>query len=54
MLNVFVIESRRFCGIVCCEVFIGSFFGVLALYLWYNHTTSVSNVCGGGVKPYVL
>ena len=25
MLNVFVIESRRFCGRLCCYVFNGSF-----------------------------
>ena len=29
MLNVVVIESRRFCGRVCCVVFSGSFFGIL-------------------------
>ena len=28
MLNVFVIESRRFCGRVCCDTFKGSFFGM--------------------------
>ena len=33
MLNVFVIESRRFCGRVCCDVFSKSFLGILELYL---------------------
>ena len=28
MLNVFVMESRRFCGRVCCDTFSGSFFGM--------------------------
>ena len=34
MLNVFVMESRRFCGRVYCAVFRGSFFDFLGLYLW--------------------
>jgi len=34
MLNVFMMESRRFCGRVCCAVLNGSFFGVFVLYLW--------------------
>ena len=28
MLNVFIMESRRFCGRVCCDILIGSFFGM--------------------------
>ena len=28
MLNVFVMESRRFCGRVCCDTLNGSFFGM--------------------------
>ena len=47
MLNVFMIVSNKFCGRVCCDAFSRSFFSVLELYLWYNHTTSVSNDCGG-------
>ena len=34
MLNVLVMESRRFSGRVCCDVFSGFFFGFLELYLW--------------------
>jgi len=34
MLNVFEIESKRFCGRVYCDAFSGSFFGILCLYLW--------------------
>jgi hypothetical protein len=29
ILNVFVMESRRFCGRVCCDALSGFFFGVL-------------------------
>ena len=47
MLNVFVTISKRFCGSVCCDALSGSFFGVLGLYIWYNHIISVSNDCGG-------
>ena len=54
MLNVFVMVSRRFCGRVCCDVLSEFFFGILELYLWYSQTTSVSNGCGGGIRPYVL
>ena len=32
----------------------GSFFGILYLYLWYNHTISVSNDCVGGINPFGL
>ena len=28
MLNVFIMESRRFCGRVCCDNFNGSFCGM--------------------------
>ena len=34
-----------------CEYLSGSFFGILYLYLWYNHTISVSNGCVGGISP---
>ena len=30
------------------------FFGIQYLYLWYNHTISVSNGCVGGINPYGL
>ena len=33
MLNVLMIESRRFFGRVCCDVFSGSIFRFLELYL---------------------
>ena len=29
----------------------GSFFDILYLYFWYNHTISVSNGCVGGINP---
>ena len=31
--------------------FRGSFFRIRYLYLWYNHTISVSNGCVGGSSP---
>ena len=34
-----------------CEYLNGSFFGILYLYLWYNHTISVSNGCIRGISP---
>ena len=34
-----------------CEYLSGSFFGILYLYLWYNHTILVSNGCVGGINP---
>ena len=34
-----------------CECLSGSFFGILYLYLWYNHTISVSNDCVEGISP---
>ena len=37
-----------------CKYLSGSFFGVLYLYLWYNHTISVSNDCIGGINPFGL
>ena len=37
-----------------CEYLSGSFFGVLYLYLWYNHTISVSNNCVRGINPFGL
>ena len=33
-----------------CEYLSGSFFGILYLYLWYNHTISVSNGCVAGIS----
>ena len=33
-----------------CEYLSGSFFDILYLYLWYNHTISVSNGCVGGIS----
>lgn len=32
----------------------GFFFGILELYLWYNHITYVSNDCGRGTRSCVL
>ena len=37
-------------GSVYCESLRGSFLGVLYLYLWYNHATSVSNGWMGGSR----
>ena len=37
-----------------CEYLSGSFFGVLYLYLWYNHTILVSNDCVKGINPFGL
>ena len=34
-----------------CEYLSGLFFDILYLYLWYNHTISVSNGCIGGINP---
>jgi hypothetical protein len=34
MLNVVVMESRMFCGRVCCDSLSEAFFEVLCLYLW--------------------
>ena len=34
-----------------CEYLSGLFFGILYLYLWYNHTISISNRCIGGISP---
>ena len=33
MLNASVMESRRFCGRMCCDVFSGFFFDFFGLYL---------------------
>ena len=38
----------------CCEYLSGSFFGILYLYLWYNHTILVLNDCVGGISPFGL
>ena len=54
MLNFFVMASMRFCGRVYHDVLSEFFFGILELYLWYSQTTSVSNGCGGGIRPYVI
>ena len=35
-----------------CEYLSGSFFGILYLYLWYNHTISVSNDCVRGINSF--
>ena len=48
--NVFIKFSRMAFGSVCCESLRGSFLGVLYLYLWYNHATSVSNGWVGGSR----
>ena len=37
-----------------CEYLSGSFFGILYLYLWYNHTILVLNDCVGGISPFGL
>lgn len=37
-------------GSVYCEYFRGSFLGVLCLYVWYSHATSVSNGWVGGSR----
>ena len=37
-----------------CEYLSGSFFGILYLYLWYNHIILVSNDCVGGINPFGL
>ena len=37
-----------------CEYLSGSFFGILYLYLWYNHTILVSNDCVEGINPFGL
>ena len=37
-----------------CEYLSGLFFGILYLYLWYNHTISISNGCVKGISPYSL
>ena len=42
--------SRMVWGRVYCESLRGSFLGILYLYLWYNHATSVSNGCVGGSR----
>ena len=34
-----------------CKYLRGSFFGILYLYLWYNHTILVLNGCVGGINP---
>ena len=34
-----------------CEYLSGSFFDIIFLYLWYNHTISVSNDCVRGINP---
>ena len=34
MLNVVVMESRMFCGRVCCDSLSVAFLDVLCLYLW--------------------
>ena len=55
MLNVFVIKSSKLYGRVCCDASSGGFFfGILELYLWYNHITYVSNDCGRGTRSCVL
>ncbi len=54
MLNVVMRESRMMVGSVCCTAFSGSLLGILYLYLWYSHTTSVSNDCVGSTRPCVM
>ncbi len=50
-----MIKSSKFYERVCYDASNGGFvFGILELNLWYNHTTYVSNDCGGGISPYVL
>ena len=34
-----------------CEYLSGSYFGILYLYLWYNHAILVSNDCVGDINP---
>ena len=34
-----------------CEYLSRFFFGILYLYLWYNHTILVSNGCVGDINP---
>ena len=48
--NVFIKFSRMVFGSVYCESFRGSFLGILYLYRWYNHATSVSNGWMGGSR----
>ena len=48
--NEFMKFSRMAFGSVYCESLRGSFLGVLYLYLWYSHATSVSNGWVGGSR----
>ena len=51
MLKDVIMWSSRAFDIEWCEFLSGLFFGILYLYLWYNHTISISNGCVGGVNP---
>jgi hypothetical protein len=48
--NEFMRFSRIAFGSVYCANFRGLFLGVLYIYLWYRHATSVSNGCVGGSR----
>ena len=37
-----------------CKYLSGLFFGILYLYLWYNHIISVSDDCVGVINPFGL
>ena len=51
MLKDVVMWSSNIFGMEWCEYLSGSFFGIQYLYLWYNHTISVSNDCLRGINP---
>ena len=51
MLNDVMRKFNIGVGNVYWASFKGSFFGIRYLYLWYSHTISVSNGCGGGFNP---
>ncbi len=54
ILNVVISVSRMLVGMVWCGVFIEPFLLFLCSYLWYNQTTSVSNVCIAGISLWML
>ena len=46
--------SSNIFGMEWCEYLSRSFFGIPYLYLWYNHTISISNGCVRGIYPCSL
>ena len=47
-----VMKSSSVLDSVWCKHFRELIFGILYLYLWYSHITSIANDCRGNINPY--